>query len=144
MAYRLVKDPQDVQVELLPLNSVTTVPGSLLERTAGTTTWALTTSSSDYFTQKAVAIEAVTSGTEVKAILVTSDQLWEADLTNNSSATHNGDRMAATDSVTVNNSASDVTGQAVVFVQDNPTGAAADKTSVGRILVGNGVDPDAS
>ena len=145
MAFRLVKDPTDTQAELLALSSVATVSGSLLERTAGATTWVLCTATSDHFTRKAVAIELVASGTaEVKAILVNDLQLWEADATNSSDAADDGDRMILTDSVTVNNTGTDVSGQKPAFVQDGFSGLAADNTIIGRIITGTGIDPDSS
>lgn len=143
--YKLIRNPSDTQAEPLRISGITVVLNDLLERTAGSTTWALTTSSTDYFTQKAVAIEsATTNDTEVQAIRVDMDQKWEAEGGSSSDIADDGDRMAATDENTVNNSGTDVTNQAVVFVQDGVIGPAADNRIVGNILVGNGVDPDVS
>ena len=143
--YKLIRNPSDTQAEPLRISGITVALNDLLERTAGSTTWALTTSSTDYFTQKAVAIEsATTNDTEVQAIRVDMDQKWEAEGGSSSDIADDGDRMAATDENTVNNSGSDVTQQAVVFVQDGIIGPAADNRIVGNILVGNGVDPDVS
>lgn len=142
---RIVQDHNDKGFSLVPISSLTVAVGDLLELTAGSTTWALVTSSSNHFTRKAIAQEAATTAaTELKVVELDGSELVEAQSANNSAAADNGDRMAATDKDTVNNSGTDVTGQAVVFVQTGVVGAAADKRIVGRVLVGSGVDPDAA
>ncbi|RJO60388.1 hypothetical protein C4544_05175 [candidate division WS5 bacterium] len=145
MAYEIIQDIDSNPAFKLPISSITVAIGDLLERTAGATTWVLTTSSSDHFTRKAIALEAATtSDTSVLAQELTGNEKVKVESANNSNTAHNGDRMAATGENTVNNSGTDVTGQAVVFVQDGTAGAASDKRIIGRVLVGNGVDPDAS
>ncbi len=53
------------------------------------------------------------------------------DVTNNSSTTHNYQRMILTDELTVNNTGSDSTSDAAVFVQTGVVGAAASKKIIG-------------
>lgn len=143
--YKVLRDDRDKGAKPLPISSTAVAVGDLLELTAGATAWALTTSSSNHFTRKAVALAAATtSDTEVIAIELDGLESVEVESANNSSASHNGDRMAATDENTVNNSGTDVTGQAVVFVQRGIIGAAADKRIFGNVIVGSGVDPDAA
>ena len=142
--FYIVRDDRNKGTSLLPASSLTAAVGDLLELTAGSATWAATTSSSNFFTRKAIVTKAVTSASEVEAIELDGNELVLAQSVNNSAAADNGDRMALTDSNTVNNSGSDVTGQAVAFVQRGVTGAAADKLILGNVLVGNGVDPDAA
>lgn len=147
MAFKLVKDPMDTQVEFLPISSQTVSVGEVLELDAGATTWTTADASTLHWQRKAVAIAAATSSdTEVKAILVHPFQLWEANTGSTSSANHNGDRMAlAAGGLTVNNSGSDATGQTANFVQFglvNVNGAT--DTVVGYFLGGTGVDPDAA
>lgn len=128
----------------LDVSSLTAAVGDLLELTAGSTTWAAVSSTSNFFTRKAIAMEATTSASTILARELDGTERVIAESANNSNVAHNGDRMAATDSNTINNSGTDVTGQAVVFVQDTTQGAVGDKRIVGRVLVGNGVDPDAA
>lgn len=143
--FKVRKDIDDKGLKTVPVSSISGSKGDLLELTAGAAAWAKVTSSSDHFTRKAIAMEDyTTAATEVLAYELNGSEVVEVESANNSNASHNGDRMAATDANTVNNSGTDVTGQAVVFVQDTVVGAAADKRIVGRVLVGGGVDPDAA
>jgi hypothetical protein len=143
--FKIKRDPSDKGSKKVPISSQTVLIGDLLELTAGATTWAVCTSSSNFFTRKAIAQEAASSSdTEVLVKELDGNEDVEVESANSSDSTHNGDRMALTDKNTVNNSGSDVTGQAVAFVQDGTIGATTDNRIVGRVLVGNGVDPDAA
>ncbi len=143
--FKVKNDDRDKGFKALPISSITVVKDDLLEKTAGATTWALVTSSSNNFTRKAIAMAAATtSDTEVNALELDGTETIEVESANDSAAADNGDRMAATDANTVNNSGTDVTGQAVVFVQDGIAGAASDARILGRVLVGSGVDPDSA
>lgn len=143
--FRLARNITEAEVLELPISSNAVTEGDLLELTAGSATWADCTSSSDHFTRKAIAVETVAStASVVKAVLLRENDLVIAETVNNSAAADNGDRMALTDTNTVNNSGTDVTGQAVCFIQFSPVGAAADKRILGWVLVGSGVDPDAA
>lgn len=140
--FRIVKNIVEATGVDLPVSSQTLNPGDLIERTAGSTTWAATTSSSDHFTVKAIVDQAVTSSaTTVHAFRLNGLESVAAEAANTADVTHNGDRMALTDKNTVNNSGSDQTGQTACFVQEGILGTGE---IVGRVLVGNGVDPDAS
>lgn len=142
---RIIRDDRDKGAKMLPISTITVVVGDMLELTAGSTTWALCTSSSNHFTRKAIAVEgATTADTEVNAVELDGSEDVEAESVNNSAAADNGDRMALTDENTVNNSGTDVTGQAVAFLQRGVIGSAADKRIWGNVLVGSGVDPDAA
>lgn len=143
--FQVRTDDRDRGFVKVPISSISGSKGDLLELTAGATTWAKVTSSSNHFTRKAIAQESyATTDTEVLVRELDGGETVEVESANNSSANHNGDRMAATDENTVNNSGTDVTGQAAVFVQRSVVGAAADKRIVGNVLVGSGVDPDAA
>lgn len=142
--FNVKADDRDKGFRPVPISSISGSKGDLLELTAGSANWTKVTSSSDNFTRKAIAqADYATSDTEVLALEVDGSELVEVESANNSNASHNGDRMAATDENTVNNSGTDVTGQAAVFVQRGVVGAASDKRIVGNVLVGSGVDPDA-
>lgn len=143
--FKIKRDPSDKGAKKVPISSQTVLIGDLLELTAGSTTWAVCTSSTNFFTRKAIALEAASSSaTEVLVKELDGNEDVEVESANASDTAHNGDRMALTDKNTVNNSGSDATGQAVAFVQDGTIGATSDNRIVGRVLVGNGVDPDAS
>lgn len=141
---KVMEDIGNKGLKKLPTSSLTAAIGDLIELTAGSTTWAAVTSTSDHFTRKAIVMETATSASSVLAYELDGSERVQAESANNGNTAHNGDRMAATDTNTVNNSGTDVTGQAVVFVQDGVSGAAADKRILGRVLVGSGVDPDAA
>ena len=143
--FSILRDAADKGGVSLPISSQTLAVGDLIELTAAATTWAAVTSSSNFFTRKAICLAAATSSdTEVLAVILDGNEDVQVQSANASDAGHNGDRMAATDKNTVNNSGSDVTGQAVVFVQRGVLGATTDNQIWGHVLVGNGVDPDAA
>lgn len=143
--FRTVRDPNDTDVIQVTVSSVTAAAADLLELNAGATAWTVADSSTQHWEIKAIVVKAVASTDTVADVkLVHPWMLVEADVANNSDAAHNGDRMALTDQNTVNNSASDQTGQTANFVQIAPIGAAADKRILGRFLGGTGVDPDAA
>ena len=143
--FKILRDDRDKGAEPLQIATVAAAVGDLLELVAGSVNWALVTSSSLHFTRKAIAMEISVSGdVEVKAIVLDGLEHVEAEGGSDSDVADNGDRMAATDEDTVNNSGTDVSGQAVVFVQRGIIGAATDKRVWGNVLVGSGVDPDAA
>ena len=117
VGFNIVKALRDVPSRILPVASATFVAGDLIELTAGSVNWAAVTSSSDYFTRKAIVHSGGTSVTSVLAQELDGTELVRSESANNSNTAHNGDRMAFTDSNTVNNSGTDVTGQAVGFLQ---------------------------
>ena len=147
MAFRLVKDPMDTHAELLEIASITVVVGDLLElQAAGATeSWILCTSSTEFWSPKAVAMEAAAStATSVLAIRVNEAQEWEVDLANASNTAHNNQLMVLTDENTVNNTGTDSTANAAIFRQRSSVGATADNKAVGNFAVGHGIDIPAS
>lgn len=143
--FKVLCDGVDKGAKKVPVSSIAVAVNDLLELLVGAVSWTAVTSSSNYFSRKAIALEACTSSaTEILVIELDGCEDVEAESANNSDALHNGDRMLATDTNTVNNTGTDNTSQNVVFIQDKVVGAAADKRIVGRVLVGNGVDPDAA
>lgn len=142
--FLIVRDDRNKGSVELPISSASPAVGDLYELTAGSANWAAVTSSSNHFTRKAIVTRGGTSVTSIEAIVLDGNELVEVQSVNNSAAADNGDRMAATDANTVNNSGTDVTGQAVVFQQIGVVGAAADKRILGYVITGNGVDPDAA
>lgn len=142
--FEVISDKDDSENQLLPASGLTTTVGDLLERVAGSTTWAACTSSSDWFTVKAIAMEAVSSANRVLAYRIKGNELVKVDAANSSDSADNGDRMILTDKDTVANTGSDVTGQSPCFIQEGVLGVTGDKKIIGKIIVGNGIDPDAS
>ncbi len=78
------------------------------------------------------AIAAAESLAQVPAIVVSSEDTFIADVTNNSNAAHNYQRMILTDSLVVNNTGTDSASGVVEQVE--PYGAAADKKIICRFL----------
>lgn len=144
MAFELVSDPMEPQVEYLPISSVTLSVGELMELDAGSTTWTIGDASTINWQRKAVAIEAATtSATEVKAMLVHPFQLWKVGTTANSADSGDGDNfIVASGGLTVTNTAS--TAQEACFQQVQKVGAAALKKIIGRFNGSTGLDPDVS
>mgnify|MGYP001611061464 CR=1 FL=1 len=142
--FEIIADISDRPARMLPTSSFTGAVGDLIELTAGSATWAACTSTSNYFSRKAIVMEATTSAANVLAIELTGNELVKAESANNGAAADNGDRMVLTDSNTVNNTGTDNTSQTAAFLQVRFAGAAADKRIVGYVIVGPGVDPDAT
>lgn len=144
VGFNVIKDIADRPSRIVACSSATYAAGDLVELTAGSTDWAKVTSTSNFFTRKAILMAPGTTVTSILVMELTGNELVRAESANASAVAHNGDRMAFTDANTVNNSASDVTGQAVGFVQTGTTGATSDNQIIGYVLVGSGVDPDAA
>lgn len=93
------------------------------------------TASSTTITVRAIAMGNAASGdAESLVVLVSPTQIWEADLTNNSSINHCGDRMILTDEGTVNNTGTDDTTTAGVVEFLKPVGEASDKKGLVRFI----------
>lgn len=136
----ILRDNLEKGAHKLPISSQTVLVGDLLQLPVGATDWTVCTSASVSYTRKAVAIEAATSSaTEVLAIELDGNEDVQVQSANSSAAADNGDRQAATDKNTVNNSGTDVTTTTVVFLQRGVVGAATDNQIWGNVLVGNGV-----
>ena len=142
--FDVIRDKDDANLEYLPTSSLTTAIGDLLERLAGSTTWAACTSGSNFFSPKAIAMEAVTSASQVLCYRLSGVEKVRAESANAGNTAHNGDRMLLTDTNTVNNTGADNTSQNVCFIQEGISGATTDNRLVGRVVVGDGVDPDAT
>lgn len=142
--FEVIGDKDDARLEELPLNTLTAAIGDLLELTTGATTWAKCTSSSNYFTPKVILEETATAATSALCYRLTGNERVRAETSGDAVVAHYGDIMALVDENTVSNTGTNVTGQAACFVQEGVAGALTDKRIIGRVLVGNGVDPDAA
>jgi hypothetical protein len=91
------------------------------------------TSSSTIHTIVGVAAETIsTTDTKIKVILISNDQLWEADTANSTASTQLYESCALTDHDTLNNSDTDVTGATGVYLILQTLGAATDKRVLGQ------------
>ena len=140
--FNVLGDVNDTALKRVDVSTLTAAIGDLLELVAGATTWAKTTSSTNFFTRKGILMETLTSASTALILELDGSEKVEADATNTANTAHNGDRMVLTDENAVNNTGTDNTGQTACFVQDN-TGRNTTKI-VGRVIVGSGVDPDAT
>jgi len=144
VGFKILKSSlEGVELKNVTISSQTVLVGDLLDLAVGATTWTTATSSSVYFTRKCIAYEAAdTSATEVLVHELTGLERVEVESANTADASDNGDRMLLTDKNTVNNSGSDTNKETACFIQDGP--GSKTKSIIGRVLVGNGVNPDAT
>jgi len=143
--FTILRDDADKGSHTLPISSQTISAGDLLDLDVGADNWTVVASDSVSYTRKAIALEAATSSdTEVLAVELDGNEDVQAQGANAGATADNGQRQAATDENTVNNSGSDVTTTTAVFLQRGVVGAnTAGQTSEyqiwGNVLVGNGV-----
>ena len=118
------------------ISSITVVVGDLLAFDRTNEVVILATSSSSAEDLAGVAVEAATtSDTSVLVQRINQDDEYIVDTTNNSNSAHNYHRMVLTDENAANNTGTDSTSDAAVFMQLAPVGAAADKKIRGRFVV---------
>ena len=143
MPFKVISRVDEIELKKYPISSQTVLVGDLFEKVAGATTWTACTATSAFFNRKVIAYEAAsTSATEFLGYEVRGDEDVEAEVTNTATAADNGDLMILTDKNTVNNTHTTSPTEYVCFMQ---TKIGGDTTHIiGRILVGNGVDPDAT
>lgn len=134
--FSLVQDPGDTNMMSLPLVSAAYTRGDCVFLGDGAISWAAVTSTTRQHTRKAVLQENLTDTAQLygKAILCNTSQVWVAEMANNTDVANNGDRMAFTDSNTVNNSDTDVATSLGCFQQLSTSGAAADLRGVGQFV----------
>ncbi len=143
--FKLKNDYSDKGFTSLPISSLTLAINDLLELKVGATTWTAVTSTSVHFTRKAIVMAVTTAtDTSVNALELNGSEMIEVQSANNSNAAHDGDRMIATDSNTINNTGTDNATKEVVFLQRQAIGVNTDKNIIGNVLVGSGVNPAAA
>lgn len=141
VGFKVLKTIGEIELKKFPISSQTVLVGDLFELVTGATTWTACTATSKHFYRKAIAYEAAsTSATEFLGYEVTGLETVEVQCANTASANDNGDLMILTDKNTVNNTHSNVTTEEPVFIQDKI--GSTTTSIIGRIIVGNGVDPD--
>lgn len=137
VGFKLVKENTDPVYKKLRIASQAYTLGDLamVDTTSDGVDVVPATSSTTTFGVYAVAMETVTSAaTEALFCLVTPDQEWSVDSTNNSNINHNTQKMLLTDKSTVNNTGTNNTTKEAVFMQTGVSGTAASKRIVGNIL----------
>lgn len=142
--FNILSDINDSPSKKVTISSITVTIGDLLELVGDSTTWTACTATSAYFNRKAIAMEnATTSETEVLVQELTGTETVEADCVATTASTDdNGDLMVLTDKDSVNNTGTTSTTEYAAFIQDT-IGETTSKI-IGRVLVGNGVNPDAT
>ena len=117
------------------VSSLTAVRGELLAYDRTNEVLIAATSSTTIEDVAGVTVKAVVStDTEAQVQEIVDGDEYIATTTNNSSSAHNMHRMLLTDSVSVNNTATDDTTDAAIIQQIAPVGAAADKKILCRIV----------
>lgn len=115
------------------ISSLALVVGDLVAYSRSAYKVAKATSSSQVYDLAGIVVEATTTAdTEVKLQRITPGDEYEVDVTNNSNATHNYQRMLLTDENAVNNTGTDNTTDEAVFLQIGTVGTAANKKIVGE------------
>lgn len=143
--FKLAKPYDNVDEVEVTISSLTLAVGDLLELDVGAAAYTVADTATEHWQRKVVCSEAATSSeTLVNGIVVNNEFLWEVESENNSSATHNGDRMLLTDKNTVNNAGTDNTSEEACVIQVGVVGVAADKRILVRFLNASGANPDAS
>ena len=117
------------------ISSITVATGDIMAYDRANEVLVLATSSTTPEALAGVATEAkTTADTEMQVQEIQDDDEYIFDLTNNSSANHNFQRMLLTDESEVNNTGTDDTTDAAIVVQIHPVGAASDKKMRGRFV----------
>lgn len=134
MAFKRVKGG-DTGFKTFDISSITVAAGDVLDFDRSNAVVVLGTSSSTTETLSAVSVEsATTADTEVLCQLISENDEYVVDTTNNSNASHNYQRMVLTDEDQVNNTGTDSTADEAVFLQLGIVGAVGDKKIRGRFI----------
>ncbi len=115
------------------ISSITVAVGDLLAYDRSNNVVILATSSTSLEDLAGVAMEArTTADTTVLMQKIAKDDEYVVSTTNNSTTASNYERMVLTDENEVNNTGTDSTSDAAVFIQLSPVGAAGDKLIRGK------------
>lgn len=144
VGFKVLSTPMEtIELKKYPISSQTVLVGDLFELVAGATGWTACTATSGHYTRKVIAYEdASTAATEFLGYEVRGFEEVEGQCTNTANSAHNGDLMVLTDKNTINNTGTTGTTEYQVFQQTRP--GSTTTSLIGRIIVGNGVDPDAT
>jgi len=141
----VLRDNADKGAHAIPISSQTVLVGDLLDLDIGAANWTVAAASSVHSTRKAIAIASATSSdSTVLAIILDGNEDVQVQGANTSDSADNGDRMILTDKNTVNNTGTDDANKEACFLQLGYVGETTDNQIWGRVLVGSGVNPDAT
>jgi hypothetical protein len=135
--FSLVKEPQETEYEKLRIASQAYTIGDavMLDRTSNAVDVVPATAATTTFGVYAVAMETVAStATEALFCIIDPRQKWVTDSQNNSNSNHRYQRMVLQNKSSVNNTGTDDTTSAAVFMQTQESGAASAKRIVGKFL----------
>jgi hypothetical protein len=143
VGFKVLSTIGEIELRKYPISSQTVLVGDLFELVAGATGWTASTATSTGFSRKVIAYEAAsTSATEFLGYEVLGNEVVEAQCADTAAAADNGDLMVLTDKNTVNNTHTTSTTEYACFMQTKP--GSSTTSIIGKILVGNGVNPDAT
>lgn len=129
------KKGSDRGFESVAISSITVAVGDVLAKSRSAYVATLATASTSFEDVLGVAVEAkTTADTSVLYQKLIEEDVYLADTTNNSNATHNLQRMVLTDQATVNNTGTDSTSDAAIIEQIAPVGATTDKKILCRFV----------
>lgn len=137
MAFKLVKENPETEYVKLRISSQAYTIGDalMLDRTSDAIDVVPATATTTTYEIYAVAMETVAAtATSVLACVITPEQVWEASVTNNSNTNHNMQRMVLTSASEVNNTGTDNSTSAGLFMQTGTVGATSAKKVVGKFL----------
>jgi len=143
VGFKVLSTITEIELKKYPISTQTVLVGDLFEKVAGATTWTAATATSTHFSRKVIAYEAAsTSATEFLGYEVKGNERVEVQCTNTAASTDDGDLMVLTDKNTVNNTHTTSTTEYACFMQDEI--GSTTTSIIGRIMVGSGVNPDAT
>lgn len=135
--FHLLKDPNTTVCKKLRVSSQAYTLGDavMLDTTSDSIDVVPATAATTTLNIYAVAMETVTSAaTSLLCAIITPEQEWKVDSTNNSNASHSYQRMILTDKATVNNTGTTDATSAAIFLQTGVSGATTDKKLVGKFI----------
>jgi len=135
--FHLIKDPNTTVNKKLRVASQAYTIGDavMLDTTSDAIDVVPATASTTTLNIYAVAMETVTSAaTSLLCTIITPEQEWVVNSTNNSNVNHSYQRMLLTDKATVNNTGTTDASKEAVFLQTGTQGATTAKKVVGKFI----------
>ena len=142
--FKILSTIDEIELRKYPVSSQTIVVGDLLQLPLGAVAWTVCTAATVHYVRKMIAYQADPTAalTEVLGYEVRGNEVVEAEASTTVAVLDNGNRYVLTDKNTVNVAADASTAKEAVFIQ---YGLGSDTTHiVGRLIVGSGVNPDAT
>lgn len=135
MAFKLISGPgDDFQFEATVASGTAIQQGDALDKIGASNVLQRATATSTIHTIFAIAGESISAtATKIKCIPIigSMQQIWEVATTNNTATTQRYQNAILTDTATLNNTGSDVTGPTGIFTMLDFAGVVADKKATG-------------